>query len=60
MGTVFSKCMSKNLGELILKTTPSNSEYKTLQIEDKIYILFENKQPGDCFEILTIQNPQNL
>ena len=29
----------------------NNSEYKTLQIEDKIYILFENKQPGDCFEI---------
>jgi len=51
MGTAFSKCMSKNLGELILKTTPSNSEYKTLQIEDNIYILFENKQPGHCFEI---------
>lgn len=51
MGTVFSKCISKNQGESELKMKTNNSEYKTLQIEDKIYILFENKQPGDCFEI---------
>jgi hypothetical protein len=44
-------CKKENQGKPKLKTKQNNLEYKTLQIEDKIYILFENKQPGDCFEI---------
>lgn len=51
MGNLFSRCKKENQDKSMLQTKINNSEYKTLQIEDKIYILFENKQPGDCFEI---------
>ena len=51
MGNIFSICTCKNLDESERQMKVNNSEYKTLQIEDKIYILFENKEPGECFEI---------
>lgn len=51
MGNIFSICKCKNLDESLRQPKVNISEYKTLQIEDKIYILFVNKTPGDCFEI---------
>ena len=51
MGNIFSICTSKNPDESMPQMKINNSEYKTLQVEDKIYILFDNKEPGDCFEI---------
>ena len=47
---MFSTCTNKDL-IVSNKRQTNNSEYRTLQIEDKIYILFANKEPGDCFEI---------
>lgn len=44
-------CKKGNQDKLMIQTKINNPEYKTLQIEDKIYILFKNKQTCDFFEI---------
>lgn len=51
MGNIFSICTSKNQSEKGEKMQLNNSEYRTLIIEDKIYILFNNKEFTECFEI---------
>lgn len=51
MGNIFSICKDENRGVSQKKRQPNNGEYRTLQIDDKIYIVFENKENGEYFEI---------
>ncbi len=51
MGNLFSLCTSETQNKSNPQIKINNSEYKTLQVEDKTYILFNNEVPGDCFEI---------
>jgi len=51
MGNVFSTCINKNQIGLEKQRQLYNSEYRTLQVEDKIYILFNNKENVNYFEI---------
>lgn len=51
MGNIFSICESENQIVSQKRRQPNNSEYRTLQIEDKIYILFENAEEIEYIEI---------
>ena len=51
MGNIFSICKCKNQSETEQQIKSNNSEYRTLLVEDKIYILFKNKELTECFEI---------
>ena len=51
MGNVFSTCKCENRGVSKKQKQSNNVEYRTLQIGDKKYIIFENKEIGDYFEI---------
>ena len=51
MGNIFSICTNKNQIVSTKQIRVNNAEYKSLQIEDKIYILFENKEKVDYIEI---------
>lgn len=51
MGNVFSICICKSQSVLKRQRQLNNSEYRTLQVEDKIYILFDNKENIEYIEI---------
>jgi len=51
MGNVFSMCMNKNQMVSEKRRQLNNSEYTTLQIGDKIYILFNNAENIEYIEI---------
>jgi len=51
MGNIFSICLNKNQYESTKQRQINNAEYRTLQIGDKIYILFDNNEKIDYIEI---------
>lgn len=51
MGNVFSVCTCKSQSASERQRQLNNSEYRTLQVEGKIYILFDNKENIEYIEI---------
>lgn len=48
---VFSSTRNKNKEKLISNQGTTNSEYRIVKINDKIYTLFENRECQDYSEI---------
>jgi hypothetical protein len=54
MGNMFSICISKKKNKDNSKSADTNSnisEYRKIKVKDKIYTLFKDIEPKDCFEI---------
>ena len=51
MGNIFSMCTNNDQQERENQGQPNGAEYRTLQIEDRTYILFNNNENVDYIEI---------